>query len=175
MSWRGRPAIAAALLLAALAIAGCGLGPGEDVGSVELSVTREFGAEQVLEDSVEANESDTVMRVLEGSASIETRYGAQQCRLAAAGAANDGNDLAGLDFARETLQRVNTVGVSLAERIERKHQMGPPWGVKASCQRSHGAVAVSSSQSVVLPRMAKITIAATIWVGLPSCWPSMRR
>ena len=73
---RGRgTAIAAALLLAALAIAGCGLGPGKDVGSVELTVTREFGAEPVVEDSVEANESDTVMRVLEGSASIETRYG----------------------------------------------------------------------------------------------------
>src|SRR5882724_9733893 len=106
---------------------------------------------------------------------IETRYGAQQCRLAAAGAANDGNDLAGLDFGCETRQRMNTIGVSLAERIERKHQMGPPWVAKASCQRNHGAVATSSSQSVVLPRMAKITIAATIWVGLPSCWPSMRR
>jgi hypothetical protein len=68
-------AIAAALLLAALAIAGCGLGPGADVGSVSLSVTQEFGAEQLVEDSVEANESDTVMRVLEGRASIETRYG----------------------------------------------------------------------------------------------------
>ncbi len=69
-------AIAAALLLAALAIAGCGLGPGEDVGSVELTVSREFGTEPLLaEDSIEANESDTVMRVLEGSASIETRYG----------------------------------------------------------------------------------------------------
>lgn len=69
------PAIAAALLLAALAIAGCGLGPGEDVGSVDLTVTREFGAERMVEDSVEANESDTVMRLLEASASIETRYG----------------------------------------------------------------------------------------------------
>jgi hypothetical protein len=68
-------AIAAALLLAALAIAGCGLGPGAEVGSVSLTVTREFGAEPMLEDSVKANESDTVMRVLEGSASIETRYG----------------------------------------------------------------------------------------------------
>jgi hypothetical protein len=68
-------ATALALLLAALAVAGCGLGPGEEVGSVELSVTREFGAEPVVEDSVEAKESDTVMRVLEGSAAIETRYG----------------------------------------------------------------------------------------------------
>jgi hypothetical protein len=68
-------AIAAALLLVALAIAGCGLGPGKEVGAVSLTVTEEFGAESVLEDSVKANESDTVMRVLEGSAKIETRYG----------------------------------------------------------------------------------------------------
>lgn len=68
-------AIAVALLLAALAIAGCGLGPGADVGSVSLTATREFGAEQMLEESLEANESDTVMRLLEGSAKIETRYG----------------------------------------------------------------------------------------------------
>jgi hypothetical protein len=73
---RGRgTAIAAALLLAALAVAGCGLGPGAEVGSVRLTVSKEFGAEPMLEDSVKANESDTVMRVLEGSAPIETRYG----------------------------------------------------------------------------------------------------
>ncbi len=72
---RGRGTAIAAALLAALAIAGCGLGPGADVGSVDLTVTKEFGAEPMLEDSVKANESDTVMRVLEGSAPIETRYG----------------------------------------------------------------------------------------------------
>ena len=69
------PAVAAALLLAALAAAGCGLGPGEDVGSVELTVTRDFGAEPLLGKRVEASESDTVMRVLEGAAKIATRYG----------------------------------------------------------------------------------------------------
>ena len=68
-------AVATALLLAALAAAGCGLGPGADVGGVELTVTREFGAAPVLERSVEASESDTVMRVLEGNADISTRYG----------------------------------------------------------------------------------------------------
>ena len=68
-------AVATALLLAALAAAGCGLGPGSGVGDVELTVTREFGSVPVLENSVEANESDTVMRVLEGSADISTRYG----------------------------------------------------------------------------------------------------
>jgi hypothetical protein len=68
-------AVATALLAAALAAAGCGLGPGADVGTAELTVTREFGAVPVLERSVEAKESDTVMRVLEGSAEISTRYG----------------------------------------------------------------------------------------------------
>ncbi len=68
-------AVATALLLAALAAAGCGLGPGSGVGTVELTVTREFGAVTVRRDSVEAKESDTVMRVLEGSAEISTRYG----------------------------------------------------------------------------------------------------
>jgi len=68
-------AVAIALLLAALAAAGCGLGPGSDVGSVELTVTREYGTVPVLQRSLGAKESDTVMRLLEGSAEIETRYG----------------------------------------------------------------------------------------------------
>jgi hypothetical protein len=68
-------AVAAALLIAAFAAAGCGLGAGADIGPVGLNVTREFGSEKVLTKTVGAKESDTVMRVLEGSAEIETRYG----------------------------------------------------------------------------------------------------
>lgn len=68
-------AVATALLLAALAAAGCGLGPGAGVGGVELTVTRDFGATPLLRRAVEANESDTAMRVLEGNADIATRYG----------------------------------------------------------------------------------------------------
>jgi hypothetical protein len=75
MTGRRGTAVAIALLLAALAAAGCGLGPGADVGSVELTVTREYGAVPVLRRSLEAKESDTVMRALEGSAEVETRYG----------------------------------------------------------------------------------------------------
>ena len=75
MTGRRGTAVAGALLLAALATAGCGLGPGADVGSVELTVTREYGAVPMLQRSVAAQESDTVMRVLEGEAEIETRYG----------------------------------------------------------------------------------------------------
>src|SRR4051795_4415201 len=75
MKGRRGTAVATALLLAALAAAGCGLGPGADVGSVELTVTREFGAVPVLRRSLEAKESDTVMRVLEAGADVETRFG----------------------------------------------------------------------------------------------------
>jgi len=71
---RGK-AVVGALLCAALTTAGCGLGPGADVGEVGLTVTREFGAEPVLETGVGAKESDTVMRILEGEAEVETRYG----------------------------------------------------------------------------------------------------
>jgi hypothetical protein len=76
MAGRGT-AVAIALLLcgAALATAGCGLGAGSGVGKVELTVTKEFGAEKVSESTAEANESDTVMRFLEGQDEIETRYG----------------------------------------------------------------------------------------------------
>jgi hypothetical protein len=75
MPGRRGTAVATALLLAALAAAGCGLGPGAGVGSVELSVTRDFGAHSLVERATEAKESDTVMRVLEASAEISTRYG----------------------------------------------------------------------------------------------------
>ncbi|HEX3903075.1 MAG TPA: DUF4430 domain-containing protein [Polyangia bacterium] len=59
----------------ALAAAGCGLGPGSTVGSVDLTVTRDFGATKLVEALGEANESDTVMRFLEKEVEIETRYG----------------------------------------------------------------------------------------------------
>jgi hypothetical protein len=75
MTGRRGTAVVGALLLAALAAAGCGFGPGADVGSVQLTVTREFGAVPMLERSVGAKESDTVMRLLEGEADITTRYG----------------------------------------------------------------------------------------------------
>jgi hypothetical protein len=75
MRRRRGTAVAIALLGAALAAAGCGLGPGADVGSVELTVTREFGSGPVLRHSLEAKESDTVMRALEANTDVETRFG----------------------------------------------------------------------------------------------------
>lgn len=76
MSRRGTAVAIALLLGAALVAAGCGLGPGDKVGAVDLTVTREFGAVKMTESSGEANESDTVMRFLEGKVdNLETRYG----------------------------------------------------------------------------------------------------
>jgi hypothetical protein len=69
-------AVALALLFAALAAAGCGLGPGEGLSDAELSVTRDYGTVPVLHRRLgELTESDTVMRALEDSAEITTRYG----------------------------------------------------------------------------------------------------
>ena len=69
-------AVAIALLLAALAAAGCGLGPGSGVGDVELTVTRDYGTVPMLHRELgDVTESDTVMRALERSTGITTRYG----------------------------------------------------------------------------------------------------
>jgi hypothetical protein len=67
---------AIALLAATIAAAGCGIGPGGDVGDVSLTVTRDYGAERLLGAGPErVSESDTVMRLLDRSAEISTRYG----------------------------------------------------------------------------------------------------
>lgn len=69
-------AVAVALLFAALAAAGCGLGPGSAVKDAELTVTRDYGTVPVLHRQLgDLTESDTVMRALERNANITTRYG----------------------------------------------------------------------------------------------------
>jgi hypothetical protein len=69
-------AVAIVLLVATIAAAGCGLGPGKDLGSVRLTVTRDFGSRSILTRAVGGvTESDTVMRVLERNADVSTRYG----------------------------------------------------------------------------------------------------
>ena len=67
--------LAAAAL--AVALAGCGLGPGDSTeGTATLTVTRDYGTVQVIEASVEdPDESETVLRMLDREAEIETRYG----------------------------------------------------------------------------------------------------
>ncbi len=75
MSMRRSTAVAIALV-GALAAAGCGIGPGADVGEVSLTATRDYGSQQVRPSTTdEATESDTVMRLLERNAEISTRYG----------------------------------------------------------------------------------------------------
>jgi hypothetical protein len=63
------------LLSCAAAAAGCGLGPGEDEGEVELTVTRDFGGEELISESDEISETDTVLRVLDRNADVETSFG----------------------------------------------------------------------------------------------------
>jgi hypothetical protein len=69
-------AVAVALLFAAFATAGCGLGPGSGVQDAGLTVTRDYGTVPMLHRQLgDLTESDTVMRALERSADITTRYG----------------------------------------------------------------------------------------------------
>lgn len=77
MTQRRGTAVAIALLVgAAVATAGCGVGPGEEVGAASLTVTRDYGGEEVLPEATdEVSESDTVMRLLDREAEIETRFG----------------------------------------------------------------------------------------------------
>jgi hypothetical protein len=68
---------AAALLTCALALAGCGLGAGDELESgAEVRVTRDFGRERVGSASVDkVREDQTVMRLLRSDFDVETRYG----------------------------------------------------------------------------------------------------
>src|SRR4051794_4488596 len=72
----GIPARLAAAALIGAAAAGCGLGAGPSIGEVELTVTRDYGTEPVIERSTDsAHDSDSVMRLLDRNAKITTRYG----------------------------------------------------------------------------------------------------
>ena len=65
-------------LLAALAIAGCGFGPGEpEQGAAELHVTRDFGQQRLgpVAYREEIRPSDTVMRFLQSERTVTTRFG----------------------------------------------------------------------------------------------------
>jgi hypothetical protein len=71
VKWLAPPLLAAAAMLA-----GCGLGPGSGTSNVSLTVTRNFGGAgvgSVTKSSVPG--SETVMRMLERSFTVQTRYG----------------------------------------------------------------------------------------------------
>jgi hypothetical protein len=69
--------LVAAMAIAATALAGCGLGEGEErSGGAELRVTRDFGRQELAtarRDTI--REGETVMRFLQGERRVETRYG----------------------------------------------------------------------------------------------------
>jgi hypothetical protein len=69
--------LAATVLIGTGAAAGCGIGPGEaQPGQADLRVTREFGATELLDGTLEdPTPSDTVVRFLDDEADIETSYG----------------------------------------------------------------------------------------------------
>jgi hypothetical protein len=69
-------AATAGAIAAAIALAGCGLGAGKGTSGVTLTVTRDFGGASVgsVSDSKVAG-SQTVMRLLERSFKVTTRYG----------------------------------------------------------------------------------------------------
>ena len=64
-----------ALCLAAL-VAGCGLGAGDEPSGTRLLVTRDFGSRVVIDEPrPEVGGSDTVMRLLQRNARVQTRFG----------------------------------------------------------------------------------------------------
>ena len=65
-------------LVAVLALAGCGVGPGKKLsgGGAQLDITRDFGQQQLYTTSVpEIRKDQTVMRLLESKRKVKLRYG----------------------------------------------------------------------------------------------------
>lgn len=73
---RHRRACAATVALSALALAGCGLGAGDRADDVSLRVTDGFGSVTISEPKpLKQDGADTVMRLLQRNARVDTRYG----------------------------------------------------------------------------------------------------
>src|SRR3954447_18383899 len=72
-----RAAVATALLVLAVALAGCGLGPGKKMpGGARLEVTPDFRQSQLYATTVPTIRKDeTVMRFLESKRRVTTSYG----------------------------------------------------------------------------------------------------
>lgn len=68
--------LGAAAIAASLVLGGCGVGAGESASGVELTVTDDFGRVQLAREAAPKQQgSDTVMRLLQRNAKVETRYG----------------------------------------------------------------------------------------------------
>ena len=63
------------LLAVSAALPGCGLGAGKEDGTARITVSRDFGAQMLAEEKPTVRGSDTVMRALQRSFRVRTRYG----------------------------------------------------------------------------------------------------
>jgi Domain of unknown function (DUF4430) len=73
---RHRRRLAALAALAALGLAGCGLGQGGTPAGATLTITEDFGTRPVRElEQPKASGEETVMRLLQRNAKVTTRYG----------------------------------------------------------------------------------------------------
>lgn len=104
----------------AVAVAGCGLGAGKGTSDVALSVTRDFGSVSV--GSVSEHQvpgSQTVMRMLERSFRIKTRYGG--------GFVESINGLSGTSARRDWFFYVNGIQASLGAGGTAVHEGDRIW------------------------------------------------
>ncbi len=76
LPWRRPPRTAFLIVLAALVLGACGVGTGAPQTSLRLLITEDFGTVRLQElDGPESTASDTVMRLLQRNADVETRSG----------------------------------------------------------------------------------------------------
>lgn len=76
MASRRRTTLAAMVALAAAVAGGCGLGAGKGTSDVTVTVTRAFGSTEIASTTKSrVPGSETVMRMLERSFNVQTRYG----------------------------------------------------------------------------------------------------
>ncbi len=122
----------ALIAAAALALGGCGLGAGSDPGGpVSLTVTRDFGTEEVLSiPGAKVSGADTVLRVLQRNATVKTRFGGEfvQSIGGVAGGRRDGRPVDWFVYVNGSLtdQGAGAVGVNGGDRIWWDHR---DWGL----------------------------------------------
>jgi len=120
------------LAAAALTLGGCGLGAGADPDApVSLTVTRDFGAEEVLSiPGAEVAGADTVLGVLQRNAKVKTRFGGGfvQAINGVAGGRRDGRPVDWFVYVNGSLtdQGAGALKVSGGDRIWWDHR---DWGV----------------------------------------------
>lgn len=113
-------AVTASAIASMLALAGCGLGPGKGTSGVTVTVTRNFGA-TVVASAADRNVagSQTVMRMLERSFRVTTRYGG--------GFVQSINGLSGTASRRDWFYYVNGVQASMGAAGTAVHRGDRIW------------------------------------------------